>query len=321
MSISKITASLASGTNETTLALINFNVDFSLLKFEAPKEFSALGSCLSRRRKQMAEEGPVHRTARRLGLLFESLVPNIPNVIRAYGARVSEISEHAEGDEHPDHSTRHGVFSDCAGIDGTSLWAAATSGKSAIAMHLLACMLSRAWSGPQATSIWFQIVQGRRHQLQGQINDGIYDSSVGLSLTVSEDLSRDDLSAWDASTRAFLQIADKAQLRRQKQLMLIVNNVNIPVNQGDEKSATYNRVIEAWETGLKALENLLNGQSQTVSKASVLLGLSSWRLYPNLLVLGERTRTVVFDDPVIQHSGNLTIGLHNPDPGPDEGVY
>jgi hypothetical protein len=70
MSIGRITTSLVSGTNETTLALLNLNVDFSLVKFEAPQEFSALGVSLSRRRKQMAEEGPVHRTARRLGALF-----------------------------------------------------------------------------------------------------------------------------------------------------------------------------------------------------------------------------------------------------------
>jgi hypothetical protein len=182
-------------------------------------------------------------------------------------------------------------------------------------------MLAHAWSGPQATSIWVEIVEERKRQLKRQIRDGLYDSTVQLSVAVSEDLCRNDLAFWDASTRAFLQVADKVQIRRQKQLMLIVNNVNLPVNQGNERTSTYSRVTDAWTTALNASENLFNGQSQNVSKGSVLLGLSSWHLYPNLIVLGDTTKTVDFGDPVIQRSGTFTIGLHNPDLGRDEGVY
>jgi hypothetical protein len=36
---------------------------------------------------------------------------------------------------------KDGIFSDFTGADGTSIWAAATSGSGAISVHLLACML------------------------------------------------------------------------------------------------------------------------------------------------------------------------------------
>jgi hypothetical protein len=75
-------------------------------------------------------------------------------------------------------------------MDGTSVWAAATSGKSAIAVHLLACMSARAWSGPQATSIWVEFVEARRQELRKQINDGIFNDYTQVGLAASMDLNR-----------------------------------------------------------------------------------------------------------------------------------
>jgi hypothetical protein len=318
MSISRITPSIISATNENTLALVNVNADFSLIKLEAPSEFRELGRSLTHHRREMAEEGAVHRTARRLGALFESIAPLAPHLIRAYGSRVSEISQSQTNEN---LLSRHGVFAECIGMDGTSVWAAATSGKSAIAVHLLACMLARAWSGPQATSIWVEIVEARRQELRKQINDGIYNDYTQVGLAASMDLDRADLAQWDASTRSWLQVADEKLFRRQKQLMLIINNVNMPVNQGTASFGTYARVVEAWRTAVEALEKLLQGQPQRLSKGSVLLGLASWHLYPDLLVLGEHVTKVDFKDPIIENCAQLTIGLWDPDHDKDEGVY
>jgi hypothetical protein len=44
---------------------------------EAPQEFAGLGNSLTRSRRALAEDGPVHQTARRLGALFESIVPTV----------------------------------------------------------------------------------------------------------------------------------------------------------------------------------------------------------------------------------------------------
>jgi hypothetical protein len=60
---------------------------------------------------------------------------------------------------------RVSVFQDWAGGDATTLWAAATSGKGAIAVHLLACMLARLFSPAEATALWEELIASRKKQL------------------------------------------------------------------------------------------------------------------------------------------------------------
>jgi hypothetical protein len=90
--MSQISASFVSATNQNSVGLANFNIEFSLVKIAAPEEYQGLGTLLSQRRRENAEEGPLHRTARKLGLLFEHLVPPISDLIKSYGIRVSEIA-------------------------------------------------------------------------------------------------------------------------------------------------------------------------------------------------------------------------------------
>lgn len=78
---------------EVAPALANFNFDFSLYKVEPPKEFEGVGSALSNIRREEAEAGTHHVTARKLGALFEGLLPSTPRLTRAYGKRASEISQ------------------------------------------------------------------------------------------------------------------------------------------------------------------------------------------------------------------------------------
>jgi hypothetical protein len=70
-----------SATNQNTVGLANFNVDFSIVKITPSEEYAGLGISLSQRRRENAEEGPLHRIARKLGLLFEQIVPPIPDLI------------------------------------------------------------------------------------------------------------------------------------------------------------------------------------------------------------------------------------------------
>lgn len=148
--VSKLNAALTSIPAELTVAAANFNLDFSLMKFEAPKEYQALGSALSSKRREDAEDGQPHVTVRKFGALFEQKVRVIQHLLNAYGKRVSEISSRSAAQQ----DQYIGVFTDQAGIDGTSIWAVATSGQAALAVHLLACMLSRIWKGNEAVSLW-----------------------------------------------------------------------------------------------------------------------------------------------------------------------
>lgn len=224
--ISKVQAVLTAATQETTLALANVNFDFSLFKVEAPVEFHGLGATLSTKRRNDSESGDHHRTARKLGSLFEQMLPDTPNLFKAYGLRVSDIAKTSSGTSKSGKS--YGPFADFVGIDGTNIWAAATSGKASIAVHLLACMLARIWKASEAISVWEQIIAARKQELSTFDETG----SIHIqSLVVSQlTLSREQLSEWDASARAWLRTADEAKALNQKQLMLIVENVNIPVS-------------------------------------------------------------------------------------------
>jgi hypothetical protein len=106
---------------------------------DAPAEYHGLGAALSTNRRNVAEYGTVHITARKLGALFEAILPETPRLIEAYGKRTSEIAESDVAQLHS--ASEKGIFGDYTGPDGTSIWAAATSGRSVISMHLLACML------------------------------------------------------------------------------------------------------------------------------------------------------------------------------------
>jgi hypothetical protein len=92
---SKMSNPLSAATvhNENSLFLANINFDFALVKLSPPKEYDGLGASISGRRKSDAEDGELHRTARRLGALFDIILPTTQALFRAYGQRVSEISK------------------------------------------------------------------------------------------------------------------------------------------------------------------------------------------------------------------------------------
>ena len=197
-SIGRFAMSAIAATQETTLTLANLNFDFSLVKMEAPSEYRGLGSALSSKRKREGEHGSKHITAQRLGALFADDIPHTPNLTRAYGLRVSEIAENPR--YNPRGNASDGPFAEHVGADGTSIWAAATSGRGAMAVHLLACLLARAWSGPEATSIWSDLVATRKDLLQKRMQDQKVPMALAMACLV--EVERDKLSEWDASARS-----------------------------------------------------------------------------------------------------------------------
>ena len=162
----------------------------------------------------------------------------------SYGIRASEIAETSTKCQNPIQSNT--IFADQTGIDATSIWAAATSGKGAIAVHLLACMLARMWSDAEATSIWAEIIDKRKEELLNVSSSDPRHFSAFLAAQVN--LSRDRLAEWDNSARAWLRAADGARAVQQTHLMLVIKNINIPVNH--YKDELYHSVIRAWKQAL-----------------------------------------------------------------------
>ena len=200
-------------------------------------------------------------------------------------------------------------------------------------MHLLACLLARAWNGPEAISIWSEIIQTRKAVLQARTLESVRTSAATASLI---DVDRDKLSEWDASARSvsadfamlsldssylnmytvcgdwlteylkWLRTADRALRTQQTQLMLIIDNMNICIHQQEN---IYTEVMGVWKTSMTTLENLISGIPQSVKSAEGIMGLCSWHLYPNMCAVGITTTHVRQNDELVNGGGLLTIGL------------
>lgn len=188
-SIGGLSLSALTAKNENSLANLNF--DFSLFKLEAPTEFQGLGNSLSTWRRKTAETGAAHRTARKLGQLFEQTVTLPDSLHAAYGLRVSEIS--TSESISPQDRHRYGFFEGHVGADATTIWAAATSGKSAMAVNLLGCMLARLWSAPKAISIWYELVENRKKQINAEC-DLSEAAHVPQLLAAEQEITRKELA-------------------------------------------------------------------------------------------------------------------------------
>ncbi|KAK7420394.1 hypothetical protein QQX98_002817 [Neonectria punicea] len=304
-SIGRITAAAASASlqNELTLAAAAFNIDFSLIKVQAPKEYDGVKNSLTAFRRNAAEGGQPHIVARRLGALFEPLVPPISHLIRVYGIRASEISLAVQ--EHGDEIPNLGLFSDCGGLDGTNIWAAATSGRGAFAVHFLACLLARIWKSPEAISIWVQIVEQRKQESVQNYNEA---NDAGISsLNASQQLfTRHELAAWDSSARSWLQTADATKRLQHTQLTLIINNLRMPVNSNPDP---YQSVLKAWISAMTAMDRLAQRIPQRVQDGAVLLAMSSWHLYPDMEVLVGDCKTIHQSDTLME-GAIITLSTH-----------
>lgn len=281
------------GSNENTLALVNFNVDFSLLKITPPREFLDVGNSLSVCRKQEAEEGHIHQTARRLGVIFEHILPSTPQLIRHYGTRTSQIAQSVTL-----RTPRGGgLFSKQVGVDGASIWAAATSSSGALQVHLLACMLARIWDQTDAISIWEELLNSRKAEVKETLQqDGNLSMAAWSAHASLQSITRKQLGEWDSSARAWLRTADRSPivLVRQNQLDQIVSKTR---NQVNDREVLYGSVIETWKTALTGVERLLEGSPQEMQTGEILLGLHAWHLYPDINLLGDPDILADFSDP------------------------
>jgi hypothetical protein len=175
-------------------------------------------------------------------------------------------------------------------------------------------MLARAWSGPEATAIWVELVASRKQDIKK--NSDPSQPQGFLARTVSEmELPRSQLAAWDASARAWLRSADESKTFQQTQLRLILKDSGLSINSSRN---TYSSVVEAWTLAMSSLQKLIQGIPQNISKASILLGLLSWHIYPDLNIVDPMTH-VNFSDPLVNHGGVVTLGL-NREGASDTGV-
>ena len=223
---------------------------------------------------------------------------------------MSQISQSQR--HNPKGNYQDGPFAAHVGADGTAIWAAATSGADAIPVLMLACMLARIWSGPEATSLWVELIAHRRHEIETKF---AHDQAAVFA--AQQDLPRTQIADWDASARAWLRTADEVKSLQQTQLMLVINNLKLPVSNNMN---VYQSVIQSAHSALSSVQNLLTGQPQRAQSGAFLLGLSAWHLYPDLVVHGRTTQRVNQKDDLFPVNSIVTLGLESPK-GIDAGVF
>ncbi|KAB8664856.1 hypothetical protein FH972_026279 [Carpinus fangiana] len=288
---------------ELAPALANVNFDFTLFKVEAPIEFKGVGTALSQVRRKEAESGRSHATARQLGALFAGLLPKTPKLFSAYGKRASEILKST--DANPNGQAADGFFADYVGADATTIWAGATSGGPAIAAHLLACLLASIWDPPEATSIWVEIVQMRKKEIVARFEENDVASLADIG-AAQQDISRDALADWDASSRAWLRCAEQVMKREQKQVQLIFQDRSAAIQT---LGSTYKSVLAVWTKSLLIFESLLGGISQRVDSGDLILALSAWHLYPDILLIMDPEPVKITQSDAFFSGSVLTLGL------------
>jgi hypothetical protein len=128
-----------------------------------------------------------------------------------------------------------------------------------------------------------------------------------LAAATQQELTRSRLAEWDASVRAWLRIADNVKRREQTQLLLITGNIGLPINYKAER--VYDSVIATWRTALLSMNSLIQGVPQSIKSGAALLGLCSWHLYPNMVVLASKGAEINFNDSLVAPGGVLTLGM------------
>lgn len=299
----KLSNSLSSVASNNTLALLHVNINFSLISCDPSPEYTPIGLALTKQRKEDAEHGSIHSTACQLGFLFHELIPPTPKLLRGYGIRTSEILSHPG--INPQGTERDGPFQAFIGADCTSIWAAATCGPASVAVLLLACMLARAWDPKQAISIWVELVEDRRRKIREDVSNNkiVHPHTMAAA---QQAITRSQLAEWDASARSWLRRADLFMARNHTQFNLVIKNLALPYSP---TGSTFEKVTASWIGSMEVVESLMGNFPQQASDRAVLLALSSWHMYPDLLVFQQEARQIPFQDSLFPNAGILSLGL------------
>ncbi|KAH7304577.1 hypothetical protein B0I35DRAFT_445054 [Stachybotrys elegans] len=223
--------------------------------------------------------------------------------MRCYGVRASEVMKSPQFN--PQGTTDDSPFCDFVGADGTCLWAVATSIPASFSTFLLACMLVRAWDAREAIGIWAELVHERVAQVEKQtsMNKVV---NPHIAMAVRQTISRDDLSKWDARVRTWVRRADQSLVRYHDQFGLIMKTLRTPYI---DPGTTYEKVTRAWIRSLNVMEDLFRNIPQQVPDRAVLMAISAWHLYPDLLVCQDKITKVTMGDPLFSPLAVLTLDL------------
>jgi hypothetical protein len=100
-------------------------------------------------------------------------------------------------------------------------------------------------------------------------------------------------------------------------LLLIINNLDSTMSTSADVFTT---IIRSWKNAMRVLDRLIAGTPQSVQDPEVLLGLSAWHLYPDMMVVGEKAKHVNQNDKLVSAGGVMTLGLSHPVKDGSQGI-
>lgn len=115
----------------------------------------------------------------------------------------------------------------------------------------------------------------------------------------------------------WLLTGDEAKTLQQKQLLLIIDNMGYPMKTS---AKIYGSVMHTWTEAMTIMDRLISGMPQRIQTGEILLGLSSWHLFPDISVLGDKVTEVRQKDSLVRSGGIITLGIQCADPEKDGGV-
>lgn len=99
--------------------------------------------------------------------------------------------------------------------------------------------------------------------------------------------------------------------------MLIVDNIGLPIPYHPH---LFDSVLVVWKKAMLTIDKLVSGVAQQIDDPEVLLGLSSWHIYPDMAFLGRETTVVEQKDQLVQKGGLITVGMQNASPSQHKGI-
>ncbi|KAH7378517.1 hypothetical protein BKA64DRAFT_244287 [Cadophora sp. MPI-SDFR-AT-0126] len=63
---------------------------------------------------------------------------------------------------------------------------------------------------------------------------------------------------------------------------------------------------------MSLMDKIVSGMPHSVEHPELMLALSSWHLYSDMIILHGKVKTVWQNDPLVIAGGIITLGLHNP---------
>ena len=295
----KIQGALTVATQETTLALANVNVDFSLVRIEAPAEYRRW--IYPRNGSKTRRHFPRHST------IYAKFVQGVRPSGLQYCAVSFDQSQRWVGLRPIRWICWRGWHKH---LGCSNFWKECCSNP---LVSMYACEGMECFGGHQYLGINCRGKEKRTLDLGWKRR-----IPLRMFTTGRVSITREHLAEWDASTCAWLRAADTAKEFNQTQLRLIIENFNIPVNRDLQ---VYNSVTLAWRTAMSTIVDLIQGVSQSLSNEAVLLGLLAWHLYPDLIVLGSVPKCARQNDPLIAPGATVTLGLQENESENSRSVY